>query len=86
MDMTTLTALAVGESGVVTALHATDAMRRRLLDIGLTENAVVTCLGRSPAGDPVAFHIRGAVIALRQKDCATIQIRHQAGGEAHGTH
>ena len=50
-------------------------MRRRLLDIGLVENTEVECLGRSPAGDPSAFLIRGAVIALRSADCAQILVR-----------
>jgi ferrous iron transport protein A len=43
-------------------------MRRRLLDIGLIENTRVECLGRSPGGDPAAFLIRGAVIAVRDQD------------------
>ena len=47
-------------------------MRRRLLDIGLVENTEVACLGRSPSGDPSAYLIRGAVIAIRSVDCATI--------------
>ncbi|MCI8651920.1 MAG: ferrous iron transport protein A [Oscillospiraceae bacterium] len=57
-----------GQRGVVRALHSTGAMRRRLLDIGLIENTQVECLGRSPGGDPSAFLIRGAVIAIRAED------------------
>lgn len=49
-------------------------MRRRLLDIGLIENTEVECLGRSPGGDPSAFLIRGAVIAIRSEDCGNILI------------
>ena len=49
-------------------------MRRRLLDIGLIENTDVECLGRSPAGDPSAYLIRGAVIAIRAADCRDILI------------
>jgi len=49
-------------------------MRRRLLDIGLIENTDVECLGRSPGGDPTAFLIRGAVIAIRSEDCRDILI------------
>ena len=43
-----------------------------LLDIGLVNNTLVECLGRSPAGDPSAYLIRGAVIALRAQDCRQI--------------
>ena len=47
-------------------------VRRRLLDIGLTPGTRVECIGKSPGGDPKAFLIRGAVIALREEDCAGI--------------
>ena len=52
-------------------------MRRRLLDIGLIENTEVTCVGRSHGGDPAAFLIRGAVIALRRADCKKILVCRQ---------
>ena len=61
-----------GQSARVKKLTADDSMRCRLLDIGLIENTEVECLGRSPAGDPTAFLIRGAVIALRSEDCSNI--------------
>lgn len=64
-----------GEHAYVEELHATGSMRRRLLDIGLVQDTEVECLGRSPAGDPSAFLIRGAVIAIRAEDCAGILVR-----------
>ena len=64
-----------GQRGVVRALHSTGAMRRRLLDIGLVENTPVECLGRSPGGDPSAFLIRGAVIAIRRTDGRDVLLR-----------
>lgn len=67
--------LHTGERGIVGALQTTGSMRRRMLDIGLIENTPVECVGRSPAGDPIAFLIRGAVIALRHEDCQSILIR-----------
>lgn len=66
-----------GERAVVSQLKSTGSMRRRLLDIGLVENTEVECLGRSPGGDPAAFLIRGAVIAIRSEDCVNILIRRQ---------
>ncbi|MBQ1935733.1 MAG: ferrous iron transport protein A [Clostridia bacterium] len=63
-----------GQSGVVTALEATGSMRRRLMDIGLVKGTFVTCVGVSPFGDPSAYLIRGAVIALRKKDSQTVLI------------
>lgn len=71
----TLRQIQPGESAVVQALTTTGSMRRRLLDIGLIENTRVECVGRSPGGDPSAFLIRGAVIALRARDCGSIIIK-----------
>lgn len=61
-----------GEHAIVDTLLSTGSMRRRLLDIGLVENTDVECLGTSPGGDPTAFLIRGAVIAIRSEDCINI--------------
>lgn len=63
-----------GQSAKVKELQAQGSIRRRLLDIGLIENTEVECLGRSPAGDPSAFLIRGAVIAIRSEDCRNILV------------
>lgn len=63
-----------GQHATVAALYATGSMRRRLLDIGMIEHTDVVCLGRSPAGDPSAFLIRGAVIAIRAEDSQNIMV------------
>ncbi len=63
-----------GERAVVSTLETTGSMRRRLLDIGLVENTEVECLGRSPCGDPSAYLIRGAVIAIRAQDARGVYI------------
>ena len=49
-------------------------MRRRLLDIGLIPGTRVECIGKSPGGDPKAFLIRGAVIAIRAEDADGIAV------------
>ncbi len=67
--------LAPGQRGVVRTLETTGPMRRRLLDIGLVEDTAVECLGRSPGGDPAAYLIRGAVIAIRREDSAGVVLR-----------
>lgn len=64
-----------GEHAFVEELHTVGSMRRRLLDIGLVRDTEVECLGSSPAGDPSAYLIRGAVIAIRSEDCAGIMVR-----------
>lgn len=71
----TLYDIKVGERAVVEELKTSGAMRRRLLDIGLSSGAVVECVGRSPMGDPSAYLIRGAVIAIRAHDCRGVIVR-----------
>ena len=69
-----LSGVKVGEQVTVARLGATGSMRRRLLDIGLIEGTRVECLHRSPSGDPAAYAIRGAVIALRDCDSACVSV------------
>ena len=49
-------------------------MRRRLLDLGFTAGAHITCLQHSASGDPAAYLIRGTVIALREEDSRRIAV------------
>lgn len=67
--------LTPGQHATVRELRSGGSIRRRLLDIGLIENTDVECIGRSPGGDPTAFLIRGAVIAIRSEDCRNILIQ-----------
>ena len=73
-ERNTLNALRPGEKGTVRAITATGEMRRRLQDIGLICGTPVECVGHSPLGDPRAYRIRGAVIALRACDAADVCI------------
>lgn len=69
-----LFSLAEGERARVSKVCVEGGMRRRLRDIGLIEGTSVLCLMRSPSGDPVAYLIRGAVIALRSDDSTKVMI------------
>ena len=64
-----------GNRARVKELTSTGSIRRRLLDIGLVENTEAECLGQSPLGDPCAYLIRGAVIAIRSEDCRGILVQ-----------
>ena len=57
-----------GQRAYIKELLTSGSIRRRLLDIGLVEGTEIRCVGKSPAGDPAAFYIRGAVIAIRSED------------------
>ena len=70
-----LDALRPGQHGTVAQLRLQGALLQRLLDLGLTEDCPISCRLRAPAGDPAAYGIRGAVIALRSADAAGILVR-----------
>lgn len=70
----TLDAMTPGRHAAVSALLCSGSIRRRLLDLGMIPGTRVVCIGRSPLGDPSAYLVRGAVIALRRKDCRQILI------------
>lgn len=67
-----LSRLAKGSSAIVAHISTVGTMRRRLLDLGLVPGTKICCLYCNPAGSPIAFLIRGAVIALRKEDAAQI--------------
>lgn len=77
-DPLILSALPPGESAYVSSVNTDPAMTRRLTDLGLIPGTRVTCLIRSPAGDPQAYLIRGALIALRNSDAGHIFLQTEA--------
>ena len=66
--------LKVGQKATVVTQRHKGEMRRRLQDIGLVEKSTVECVGKSPFGDPRAYLVCGAVIALRKKDAFDILV------------
>ena len=75
--------LNVNDRAEVVEVSADGDIRRRFLDIGLIEGTEVECIGKSPSGDPSAYFIRGAAIAIRKKDAAEVLVR-LLGGEQNG--
>ena len=70
----TLDNLRPGQAGTVLALRLEGPLRRRLRDLGLVEGARLLCLGRSPLGDPSAYLVCGAAIALRRAESRRIEV------------
>ena len=69
-----LTALEPGTQGRVVALRSRGLTRRRLLDLGVTPGAVIERAFTSPFGEPTAYRVRGALIALRAEQANQIEI------------
>lgn len=69
-----LNTLPIGAKGRVLSLSSNGNERRRMLDLGLVSGTTVEALQKSPSGDPIAYAIRGAVIALRDEDTRKITV------------
>lgn len=70
-----LNALPLGKRALVSDLTAIGMERRRMLDLGLIRGASIEALHQSPTGDPTAYLIKGAVIAIRSEDARKIMIQ-----------
>ncbi len=66
--------LPIGGKASVAALNSDGITRRRLLDLGFIAGAAIEALYKNPAGNPVAYLIRGAVIALRSDTSEKIMV------------
>lgn len=75
----TLAELQAGESAVITAVGGQGALRRRLLDMGLTPKTRIMVRKVAPMGDPIELHLRGYELTLRLDDAREIEI--MPGGE-----
>ncbi|WP_071027113.1 FeoA family protein [Peptoniphilus raoultii] len=64
-----------GQSVIVTGFTADLKIRRRLQDLGMIKGTEIKCLSHSPMGDPTAYLIRRAVIAIRQIDAKEVLVR-----------
>jgi len=64
----------VGAKVKVVSLLCKGLPRRRMMDLGLIPDAVIEVMRKSPLGDPVAYRIRGAQIALREEESKQIVV------------
>ncbi len=76
-DVTTLDRLPVGQKAAVTGLAAPEDQRRRLMELGFVPGGRVAAVQESPWGDPVAYAVCGAVIALRRADARQVAVRQE---------
>jgi Fe2+ transport system protein FeoA len=70
----TLKELPIGKSGIVSAVGGEKALRRRLLEMGITPRTTVTVKKAAPMGDPIELLLRGYVLSLRLQDAEKITI------------
>ena len=73
--MRTLKDAKVGETVKVIKLHGEGAVKRRIMDMGLTKNVEVYIRKVAPLGDPVEITVRGYELSLRKADAQMIEIQ-----------
>ena len=72
--MKTLGDVEVGGKAVVVKLHGEGAVKRRIMDMGLTKGTAVSVIKVAPLGDPVQIHVRGYELSVRKADAEMIEV------------
>ena len=72
--MNTLKTTAVGQTVTVKKLHCVGAVKRRIMDMGLTKGTTVTVQKVAPLGDPIEVTVRGYELSLRKADAEMIEV------------
>ncbi|MEE1392937.1 MAG: FeoA family protein [Negativibacillus sp.] len=73
--MKTLKDVKPGETVTVVKLHGEGAVKRRIMDMGLTKGAVVFVRKVAPLGDPIEINLRSYELSLRKADCEQIEVQ-----------
>ena len=73
--MKTLKDVKVGESTVVIKLHGEGAIKRRIMDMGITKNTTVSVRKVAPLGDPIEITVRGYELSIRKSEAENIEVQ-----------
>ena len=72
--MRTLNDIPCGESAKVTRIHAVGALKRRIMDMGITKGIDVFVRKVAPLGDPIEITVRGYELSIRKADAEMIEV------------
>ncbi|MEE3428921.1 MAG: FeoA family protein [Ruminococcus sp.] len=72
--MKTLRDAKIGDTVKVVKLHGEGAIKRRIMDMGITKNVEITVRKVAPLGDPVEITVRGYELSLRKADAEMIEV------------
>lgn len=72
--MKTLRQAKVGDTVTVVRLHGEGAVKRRIMDMGITKGVTVYVRKVAPLGDPVEVNVRGYELSIRKADAEMIEI------------
>ena len=72
--MLTLRDVKIGETATVVKLHGEGAIKRRIMDMGITKGVVIKVVKLAPLGDPLEINVRGYELSLRKADADLIEV------------
>lgn len=75
--MKTLKEAHVGETVRVVKIHGEGAVKRRIMDMGITKGVEIRIVKTAPLGDPVEIKVRGYELSLRKADSEIIEIEQE---------
>ena len=73
--MTTLKHVNIGDTVKVVKLHGEGALKRRIMDMGITKGAEIYVRKTAPLGDPIQVQVRGYELSLRKMDADMIEVQ-----------
>ncbi|MBQ6753268.1 MAG: ferrous iron transport protein A [Clostridia bacterium] len=73
--MKTLRDVKIGDTVTVVKLHGEGAVKRRIMDMGITKNVEIYVRKVAPLGDPVEITVRGYELSLRKADAEMIEVK-----------
>ena len=72
--MKTLRDAKIGDAVKVVKLHGEGAVRRRIMDMGITKNVEIFVRKVAPLGDPIEINVRGYELSLRKDDAEMVEV------------
>ena len=72
--MNTLKEVKIGKKAKVVKLHGEGAIKRRIMDMGITKGVEITIRKVAPLGDPIEITVRGYELSLRKSDAEMIEV------------
>ena len=72
--MKTLRDVPVGATSKVVKIHGEGALKRRIMDMGITKNSEIYVRKVAPLGDPVEITVRGYELSLRRDDAESVEV------------
>ena len=73
-NVKTLKDIRISKSATVVKLHGEGALKRRIMDMGITKGTTVTVRKVAPLGDPMEITVRGYELSLRKADAEMIEV------------